>query len=278
MKKFSQSLIILISIMILTSCFHTDKSTFVEIKIDKDSMLTLGYPERIVNQYEIVRTTKKFSGKSFFIVDTKENLIFCFDKNGKFVAKSPTIDGFDKQSNNPTKINETLQRWTKHAADAGFKWNKITKKYIDTTGRNRIYSTSVVYNFLGQKKRRFFPKGTYIIKSTQSTKSFLGSSVNTYNIQTLDGEPLALAIHSLYKSQFRINSMNTLKKLVGSNFNEMSVSKNYRSVVSQNMDNGLFNNSFGCINVPLEFISLTKNKAINSYIFVIGENEKDYTI
>ena len=70
MKKFSQSLIILISIMILTSCFHTDKSTFVEIKIDKDSMLTLGYPERIVNQYEIVRTTKKFNS----IVITRKNI------------------------------------------------------------------------------------------------------------------------------------------------------------------------------------------------------------
>ena len=51
-----------------------------------------------------------------------------------------------------------------------------------------------------------------------------------------------------------------------------------RNVVISNDNNGTYNNSFGCINVPLEFISLTKNKAIGSYIFVIGEDENNYTI
>jgi hypothetical protein len=270
--------VVSISLFTLYCGVISNKVNFVEPKINKDSLLNIGMPERITNQYITIRKSFDFQNKSFFIVDTRENLIFFFDKNGNFVAKSPTIDGFDKQNNDSLKVTQVLQKWTKHASDAGFKWDKTNRKYTDTTGKNRIYSTKIVYDFLGKNKRRFFPKGIYEIESKQQTSSFLGNDENTYNIQTLDGKPLAIAIHSLYKSQYRINSMNYLKTLIGNKFDEIKVSDSYKKVVIQNINNGTFNNSFGCINVPLEFISITKNMAIGSLIFVLGENEKDYLV
>ena len=101
--------------------------------VNKDSLIKMGIPKRITEQYVIILETQKNKQNSFFIVDTKENLIFFFDSKGKFIAKSPTIDGFDKQSLNPEKINKSLETWSQNIAELGFKWNQSTKNYVDTT-------------------------------------------------------------------------------------------------------------------------------------------------
>lgn len=276
MKKVIHSLSVVIFIILLTSCFHTDNSTFVEVKIDKGGMIKLGYPERIVNQYKVVRTTKRFSGKSFFIVDTKENLIFLFDRNGKFVAKSPTIDGFDKQSNDTEKIKNSLKSWREHVSDIGFKWDFLKQQYIDETKKNRVYSHQQVYSFLGKNKLRFFPKGIYKITRKYHKSNFVGNGKNTYDLNTLDGKEMSLAIHGLYKSQYRINNMKLLVSVIGSDYTDVKVSKKFKNLIYKNNQNGMFNNSFGCINVPQEFLELSSKNAVNSLVFVLGESDIDY--
>lgn len=278
MKKVTQSLLVVISIILLTSCFHSDNSTFVEVEIDKESMIKSGYPKRIVNQYEVVRKSKRFSGKSFFIVDTKENLIFLFDKNGKFVAKSPTIDGFDKQSSDSIKIKGTLKSWSQTVKELGFVWNKKTNSYEDTTNKNRIYTPKLVYDYLGKQGMRFFPKGLYKVPSKYHNENFIGKSENTFDVETSNGSETAIAIHGLYKSQYRIENMKKLVSSIGSDFNEINVSENYKKLISENDNNSKFNNSFGCINVPEEFLELTKNQAVESLIFVLGESNKNYLV
>jgi len=233
-------------------------------------------PERITNQYILVRKSEKYQNKSFFIVDTRENLIFFFDKKGDFVAKSPTIDGFDKQ--NESKIDGSLKTWYEHVIDIGFKWDDNKKQYVDITGKKRHYSNSLVYTHLAKTQCRFFPKGVYQITKKFHSNGFVGKGENTFNINTLDGKNLALAIHSLYKSEYRIKNMNNLVSLVGNNFDEINVPNSFRNVVLNNINNGTFNNSFGCINVPEKFIELTKNESVNSLVFVIGENTNNYLV
>ena len=261
-----------------TSKEINNESTNIIPKINKDSLLKLGYPKRIIDQYNSVRINSKYNGKSFFIVDTKENLIFFFDKNGKFVAKSPTIDGFDKQTSDKIKISNTLKSWTQTLGDMGFEWNKRKGTYIDTTNQNRVYTPRLVYNYLGEKKIRFFPKGIYIIPDKYHSEDFLGSMDNTYNVETIDGGETAIAIHGLYKSQYRIKNMNKLLKTIGSDFNKTFVSKEYQMLISENDNNSTFNNSFGCINVPEGFLKLTNQNVIGSLIFVLGENDNNFLV
>ena len=233
-------------------------------------------PERITNQYIQIRKSADYIGKSFFIVDTKENLIFLFDKNGNFVAKSPTIDGFNKQDKKYE--NEALKSWQNHAYELGFVWNFFKQSYVDVNGKNKVYSHNLVYNYLSQKKCRFFPKGIYKITNKYHHKDFIGKGNNTYGITTMDGKYLALAIHGLYKSEYRIHNMNQLISLIGSDFNQIKISSNYRNVVISNDNNGTYNNSFGCINVPEKFLEKSNNYAVNSLVFVLGESKNDYLV
>jgi|688.fasta_scaffold11506_19 hypothetical protein len=280
MKKVITITILFSIVVILTSSFisFSDKLMFFNPKINKDSLLNSGIPERIVNQYVKVRQSFKYMGKSFFIVDTRENLIYFFDENGKFFAKSPTIDGQDRQSTNPQKISEALNSWGKHALDAGFKFDKKSKKYVDITGKNRRYSHSYVFKVISSNKRRFFPKGVYEVHCRAKHSNFVGKGENAYYIKTSKGKILTVAIHSLYNQQYRKNIMNVMQNQIGSDFKNPKVSKSFQKMILNNINNSTFNNSFGCINVPFEFIKITKEKAIGSLVFVLGESETDYTL
>lgn len=251
------------------------KSILVEPTISKDSLLNLGMSERITNQYIEIRNTKKNQDKSFYIVDTKENLIFLFDKTGKFIAKSPTIDGFDKQNSEYEK--DALKSWIETSFDAGFEYNFMTREYIDRTSQNRKYSHSLVFSYLKTTKYKFFPKGIYIIKNKYYDDWFVGNIDNVYDIYTLDGKKIALSIHGLYKSEYRIKNMNYQVSLIGEDFTKINVPKKYIKEILDNDSNSNYNNSFGCINVPEKFLDLTNSYSVNSLVFVIGEND-DYLI
>ena len=280
MKKL---ILFLVFVLITLICFCcTKKTNKIVIKkeatINIDSVRKLGLPERIGNQYVYILNNHTNLNKSFFIVDTRENLIFFFDSKGKFIAKSPTIDGFDRQSLNPKKIDKSLETWSENVKDLGFKWDKNSKKYIDSTGQNRLYTPRIVYNFLESQKVRFFPKGIYKIPSKYHDNSFIGKSYNTYDVETIDGRKVSLAIHGLYQSEFRVKNMNILLKNIKSNYNETIVPESYKKLIDDNNNNCNFNNSYGCINVPEGFLELTNSLAVNSLIFVLGENTNDYLI
>jgi len=255
-----------------------EKITYVKPIINKDSLLKKGMPKRITEQYVLIMENQKNKQKSFFIVDTRENLIFFFDKNGNFIAKSPTIDGFDKQSKNPKVIKETLKSWSVRCKEIGFKWDCKKRTYIDTTNKNRIYTDGIVFNYLAIKNYRYFPKGIYNIPNKYFSPNYIGDKDNVYSTETIDGIELSKAIHGVYQSTYRLKNIKILEKNIGSNFNNMYVSENYRKLVLTNHNNSMFNNSYGCINVPSEFLKLTNDKAVGSLLFVIGEDEYDYLI
>jgi len=280
MKKLLILTLTITSLIVIFSSFicYSNKLFLYRNEITKDSLIRIGIPERVTNQYTEIRQSFRYGDKSFFIVDTRENLIFFFDKNGNFVAKSPTIDGQDKQNTNPQKISEALYSWGKHAADAGFKYDKKLKKYVDLTRKNRKYSHKYVFRVISNNKRRFLPKGIYEVHCKAKHSNFLGKGENAYYLKTLNGKIITPAIHSLYNQQYRINIMNNLKNKIGSDFVNPKVSNSYRKLIVDNINNSTFNNSFGCINVPFEFIILTKDKAIGSFVFVLGESENDYLL
>ncbi len=278
--------ILIITILISLMCMNctqkektsTKSSPKVVIIVNQDKLLKMGITKRITEQYTLIMENQKNFGKSFFIVDTRENLIFFFDSKGKFIAKSPTIDGFDKQSLNPSKIKETLKTWEENCKDLGFKWNSKIGKYIDTTNKGRLYSPKLIYDFLGEKKVRFLAKGIYRVKNKYYSPKYLGVKDNVYEIETLNGSETCVAIHGVYKSNYRIKNLEILKTKIGSNYNQMMVSEKYRNLISENNNNSMFNNSFGCINVPSEFLTLTNKQSVGSLIFVIGENDTNFLV
>jgi hypothetical protein len=280
MKKLIFVFVLVAGFFLINNCNNVKKEAVkkpivVEPKISKDSLLKLGMPERITNQYIEIRKTKKNQGKSFYIVDTKENLIFLFDKTGNFVAKSPTIDGFDKQNSEYEK--DALKSWMDHASDIGFEWDYLLMKYIDNTGKKRIFSNQLVFIYLTEIKSKFFPKGIYKITSKYHDNNFIGSIDNTYDITTLNDKPISLSIHGLYKSEYRIKNMNYQMSLIESDFKTINVPKKYIKEIIVNDTNKTYNNSFGCINVPEEFLKLANQYAVGSLVFVMGENN-DYLI
>jgi hypothetical protein len=285
MKKFILVSTIAIVTTIATVFLYADKQNIKqlifpkkEIVISKDSLLKLGMPERITEQYIIIRKSEKSVNKSFFIADTRENLIYFFDKKGNFVAKAPTIDGFDPQSIDKKFLDEAFKSWSEHAADIGFKYSLASKKYEDVWGKNRIYKHKLVYDQIAKEKGRFFPKGIYIIPSVYKNTDFVGNCKNTYNVKNEQGKDLALAIHGLYKSQFRINTMKEMIALIKTDFKEISAPKGYREKMAKNLRSYTYNNSYGCINVPEGFLLLTENLATGSLLIVLGEEEKDYLV
>jgi hypothetical protein len=66
--------------------------------------------------------------------------------------------------------------------------------------------------------------------------------------------------------------------LIKTDFKEISVPKSYREHIVNNINNNIYNNSYGCINVPEGFIKLTEKQAVGSLIFVIGEEKENYLI
>jgi hypothetical protein len=249
-----------------------------EPKVDKDSLLKLGMPPRIVDQYAFTIKSGKLYNKSFFISDPRENLIYFFDKKGHFVAKAPVIDGSDIQSKDKKQLEEAYKHWSEHAAEIGFKYNKTSKKYEDGTGRNRPYSETVVYNHIAKGSGKFFPQGVYKVPSVYHSDNFVGNCKNTFDVETMQGRDLSLAIHGLYKTQFRITTMKNMLAMIKTDFKDMSVPKSYSETMAKNLRNYTFNNSYGCINVPEGFLLLTEKLAPGSLLIVLGEEKEGYLV
>jgi len=250
----------------------------IEIVVNKDSMIKLGMPPRIADQYAKTMNSNKLDNKSFFISDPRENLIYFFDKKGRFVAKAPVIDGSDVQSKNKKQIDEAYKHWSEHAAEIGFKYNKTSKKYEDVTGKKRPYSHAVVYAHIAKGTGKFFPKGMYKVPTVYHSDYFVGNCKNTFDVETMQGKDLSLAIHGLYKTQFRITTMKNMLAMIKTDFKDMSVPKSYSETMAKNLRNYTFNNSYGCINVPEGFLLLTENLAPGSLLIVLGEEKEGYLV
>jgi hypothetical protein len=241
-----------------------------QIKISVDSLIKIGYPTRISEKLKLVIENQENKGKHFFIADTKENLIYFFNPSGNFIAKSPTIDGAEKQINSGIKKEKALKSFRETLNDMGFK--SENGKWVDFTGKNRTYNHSLFYNYVANSKTRFFPSGTYEISRITTHKNFIGGDGNTFCVIDSNKKELALAIHGLYQSQYRIDRMNELTKLIKTDIDSPKVPIEYRKKILNNINNTYYNNSFGCINVPKNFLDKTRHLAKGSFLFVMDEN------
>ena len=248
--------------------------THIDDKIKKSSELYLkmGIPERISYQmgYNLIR--KDYKGKNSIILDTKLKLLYVFDKNGKFIAKTPIISGMDTQSNEPEKIKVSLMSWDEMTKYIGFKWNDYAG-YIDVNGKNREYSDDLVYNEISRTKTRFLPKGIYTTSTKMTDESsYFGKTKNQLMLFHEEKE-LSHAIHSYYPSQIRKNVFKKLETFITKPTNPKISNEYYTIIKNINM-----NLSYGCFNVPPEFLPILRKFCIDSFVFNLGEEDNDYLL
>jgi len=244
------------------------------------SLISKGVPQRSACEISYVKIRPKFNNKSFFVVDTKDNNIYLFNKQGEFVAKSYTIDGLNAQSQDAKSIAKALWSWDEYTKASGFEWDGTTQKYKDKTSKGRIYNNDLIYDYIDKNKSRFFPKGIYSIDKLKSDNDYVGGDDNIFNVTTLDGKVLSNAIHGFYNEPPRVRAMQQLKKAMGSHSSptDKNIPDEFIKTVEQYLGTSKFNKSYGCINLPTDFLTIAKPYAVGSMVFVIGETDSNYLV
>jgi len=256
-----------------------DKSLIPQYQNEAGRLINLGIPSRTACEISFIKIRPKFRNKAFFVVDTLQNLIYLFDKNGKFVAKSQTLDGNDAQSQNDKKIAQALWSWQEQVEKLGFKYDPTKQKYLDATKKNREYSHDLVYADVDRLVTRFFPKGIYSIHHLKTDKEYVGGDENILSLQTLDGKQIAQAIHGFYNEKPRVKALTELRKAMGTTVNSPEVPEEYINLVAKYNNTSKFNQSYGCINVPVDFLKKARPYSTQgTFVFVVGETDKNYLV
>lgn len=210
--------------------------------------------------------------KNLIVVDTKQQLIYLFNPNGKFIAKDVIISGEDKQSFNKEKDKSTLIDWSKKVESAGFFWDG--KKYIDKTGKNRKYSSDLIYDFIAKNKERYTPQGIYSLKGVETNSDYVGGSNNMISLYK-DGNETANAIHGYYNEKKREDALKKGKNILGSITNP-EAKKEFTNAISSGQLN--LDYSYGCINLSVDFLNVLKKYWTSATLFVISESETNYLV
>jgi len=239
-----------------------------------------GIPTRTSCEISFIKLRPKFSNKSFFVFDSLQNLIYLFDKAGNFVAKSYVLDGADAQSQNSKKIAQALWSWQQQVENMGFKYDPKQKKYLDKTTQKRQYSSDLVYQAIDKNDTRFFPKGIYSVTALQTDDEYAGGKNNLFRLKTLDGTEIAQAIHGFYNEPARVVALEQLKTKMGSSASPKSASvpQEFISMVEKYNQTQKYNKSYGCINLPTDFLNIAKPYATGSMLFVIGDTKTNYLV
>lgn len=264
----------------LPSYKNVDMVKLIQYQSTAGELISKGVPTRSACEISYVSIRPKFSSKNFFVVDTRDNNIYLFNKEGKFVAKSYTIDGYNAQSQEAKKMAEALWSWGDYVTAAGFKYDKKEGKFKDMSGKNKSYNNDLIYDYIDKNKSRFFPKGIYSIDRLKTDEGYVGGDNNVFNITTLDGKSLANAIHGFYNEAPRVRAMQELKKSMGksSSPTSMSIPNSFIKMVEQYIGTSKFNKSYGCINLPEDFLKIAKPYAVGALVFVIGETNNNYLV
>jgi hypothetical protein len=234
-----------------------------------------GFPQRISCELSLNKIRPGYKDKNLIIVDTLQKLIFVFEKNGKFVQQSVIISGENKQSQDPKTIAKALLGWDDQVKNLGFKWDTNKKQYVDTTGKNRKYNPELVYSDTEKSGTKFLPKGIYTTgKSLDSDEEYAGNKDNMLSLFK-DNKEIGQAIHGYYLEKPREIALANAKKLL-SNPNNPNVSKEFLDSIGAGKIN--LSRSYGCINVPSEFLPVLRKYMVNSYVFNIGETGDNYLV
>jgi len=243
-------------------------------------MMSKGIPQRTSCEISFIKLRPKFSNKSFFVFDGSQNLMYLFDKSGNFVAKTYVLDGADAQSQDSKKIAQALWTWQQQVESMGFKYDPKQQRYLDKTPKKRVYSHDLVYDAIDKNDTRFFPKGIYSVFNIASNDEYAGGKNNMFQVETLDGKKIAQAIHGFYNEPARVVALEQLKTKMGSSASpkSSSVPQEFISMVEKYNQTQKYNKSYGCINVPTDFLNIAKPYAKGAMLFVIGETKANYLV
>ena len=241
----------------------------------------LGIPQRTSCEISFIKLRPEFTKKPFFVVDTRENLIYLFGTDGQFVAKSYTLDGAHGQSQDAKKIAQALMTFEEEMTSIGLSWDSKTRKYKDSKGKTVENYTDRFYDNIDKIGARFFPKGIYSIHNLSTDKEYAGGGNNIFNIKTLDGKQISQAIHGFYNEPPRVEALQRLKSKMGKSFNpeNPNVPQEFIDEVTKYLNTSKYNRSYGCINVPVDFLEKAKPYAKQKpMVFIIGETENNYLV
>ena len=239
-----------------------------------ESYKSQGIPQRTACELGLIQIRPGYKDKNVFVIDTLNKLIYLYNNLGEFVAKSVIISGENKQSLNPKVIAQSLLTWDEQVNKLGFKWVP-NEGYVDTTGKNRKYDNELVYSSIDKNKTRFLPKGIYTTSPSLSSNSeYAGKKENILSLY--DGNKnIAQAIHGYYIEQPRIEALKKARQVL-SNPNDAKVGEDFLNLVSGKGIN--LSQSYGCINVPENFLPYLRKYGTNSYVFNIGEDNENYLV
>lgn len=233
-----------------------------------------GIPQRTSCELGLIKIRLGYKDKNLFVVDSLNKLIYLYDNLGKFIAKSEIISGKNKQSLDPKTVATALLSWNQSAEKSGFKWVP-NKGYVDTTGNNREYSEDIIFSNINKEKTRFLPKGIYTTASSlEDEKSFAGKEDNVLSLFK-DNKEIAQAIHGYYVEQPRSEALKKAEQVL-SNPNDPKVGQEFLNLVNKGGVN--LSQSYGCINVPNNFLEYLRKYGTNSYVFNIGEDSENYLV
>ena len=212
--------------------------------------------------------------KNVIIVDTRTQFIYLFGPEVKFIAKDAIISGSDKQSTDPSVLAKSINDWNSLVEKTGFKL--VNNKYVDDTGKNRVYSPNVVYEYLKKNNMRYTLPGIYNLGQTRSDKHYAGGNQNLKNLVNSDGKIMANAIHGyMFSDKKRGEALKTAKKYLGDVTNP-EAKKEFLDVVSLGTLNLDLSN--GCINLTNRFLDILKQYWDNAVVLVMSESETNYLV
>ena len=91
---------------------------------------------------------------------------------------------------------------------------------------------------------------------------------------------IAQAIHGFYNEAPRVAALEELKNKMGKSASPKSaaVPQEFLNMVEKYKSTQKFNKSYGCINLPTDFLKIAKPYAVGAMLFVIGETQNNYLV
>jgi hypothetical protein len=238
-----------------------------------ESYKSQGIPQRTACELGLIQIRPGYKDKNAFIVDTLNKILYLYNNQGQFIGKTDIISGKNKQSVDPKVIAKSLMSWTEQAESLGFKWIN-NKGYVDQTGKNRKYDAEIIYADIDKSKSRFLPKGIYTTSGLESNSEYAGKTQNSLGLYDKN-KSIAQAIHGYYIEQPRTAALKKAAQVL-SNPNDKRVSQEFMDLVTNNQVN--LSQSYGCINVPENFVPYLRKYGPNSYVFNMGEDKQNYLV
>lgn len=234
-----------------------------------------GIPQRICCELALIKLRPGYKNKNVFVLDTALKQLYLYDKTGKFIAKTTVISGGDKQKTDPKAIAQALISWEDEAKQVGFEFDYSKGEYIDKTGKGRKYDPELVYAHTKKTGSRFLPKDIYTTTSLSSDDEYAGKENNVLSLKTSGGDIISQAIHGYYIEKPRTEALKKAKEFM-SRPNDPKISQELMDLVLGGKAN--LSQSYGCINVPPNFLEYLRKYGENSYVFNMGEDKQNYLV